>query len=126
MLGAPSAERVLRIGITQEPGTLNPVIATLAVESDLAQFLFSGLTRYDEHGNQIPDLAERIPTRENGDIAADGRSITYHLVHNARWQDGVPVTSADVAFTYAALRNPRNNVTITERCCQVNLGKASW
>jgi peptide/nickel transport system substrate-binding protein len=104
----------LRVALTQEPGTLNPVVGTLAVETDITQFLFDGLTRYDEHGNQVPDLAERVPTLANGGIAADGRSITYHLVHNARWHDGVPVTSADVAFTFAALRNPNNNVSVSD------------
>ncbi len=104
----------LHVALTQEPGTLSPIVGTLAIETDITQFLFDGLTRYDEHGNQVPDLAERVPTLANGGIAADGRSITYHLVHNARWHDGVPVTSADVAFTFAALRNPSNNVNFTD------------
>lgn len=106
-----AGERELRVALTQEPGTLSPVTATLAIESDITQFLFDGLTRYDEKGNQIPDLAVRVPTLENGDISRDGRTITYHLVHNARWQDGVPLTSANVAFTLSALMNPKNNVT---------------
>jgi peptide/nickel transport system substrate-binding protein len=109
----------LRVALTQEPGTLDPVVGTLAVESDLVQFLFSGLTRYDEHGNQVPDLAERVPTLANGDIARDGRSITYHLVHNARWHDFVPVTSADVAFTFAALTNKSNNVADDEPYAEI-------
>jgi peptide/nickel transport system substrate-binding protein len=100
----------LRIAITQEPGTLNPVVGSLAVETDMGALIFSGLTRYDEHGTQIPDLAERVPTRANGGISADGRTITYHLVHNAHWHDGAPVTSADVKFTFDALLNPKNNV----------------
>ncbi len=104
----------LHVALTQEPGTLSPIIGTLAVETDIAQFLFDGLTRYDEHGNQVPDLAERVPTLANGGIAPDGRSITYHLVHNARWHDGAPVTSEDVAFTFAALRNPNNNVNVSD------------
>jgi peptide/nickel transport system substrate-binding protein len=100
----------LRIALTQEPATLNPIVGTLAVESDVAALVFSGLTRYDDKGNQIPDLADRVPTRANGGISADGRTITYHLVHNAHWHDGAPVTSADVRFTFAALTNPKNNV----------------
>ncbi len=52
----------------------------------------------------------RVPSRENGDISRDGRSITYHLVHNARWSDGVALTSADVKFTFTAIVDPRNNV----------------
>ena len=106
-------ERELRVALTQEPGTLSPIVGTLAIEADLVQFLFSGLTRYDDRGNQVPDLAVRVPTLANGDIARDGRSITYHLVRNAKWHDGVPVTSADIAFTFAALMNPKNNVAVT-------------
>jgi len=104
------AEEGLRIGMVQEPATLNPIVGTLTIEDDIAQLLFSGLTRRDREGNIIPDLAERVPTRANGDISSDGRTITYHLVHNARWQDGVPVTSADVKFTYEAITNPRNSI----------------
>jgi len=104
----------LRIALAQEPGTLDPVVATLAVETDIDQFVFDGLTRYDDTGKQIPDLATVVPSRANGGISADGRTITYHLVHDARWHDGVPLTSADVAFTFAALKNPANNVSVTE------------
>jgi len=117
LLAAPPSsradERELRVALTQEPGTLSPIVGTLAIEADLVQFLFSGLTRYDDRGNQVPDLAVRVPTLANGDIARDGRSITYHLVRNAKWHDGVPVTSADIAFTFAALMNPKNNVAVT-------------
>lgn len=112
---APAANvPALRVALTQEPGTLSPINGNLAVETDLHQFFFSGLTRYDERGRQIPDLATRVPTLANGDIAPDGRTITYHLVHNAKWHDGVPVTSADVAFTFSAIMSPKNNVVDTD------------
>jgi len=107
---AEGQEQTLHIGLTQEPATLNPVVATLALESDVAQFIFSGLTRYDDRGNRVPDLAEVVPTRANRGISADNRTITYHLVHNAFWHDGVPVTSEDVKFTYDAQMNPKNNI----------------
>jgi peptide/nickel transport system substrate-binding protein len=113
-VGAQSGGDTLRIALTQEPGTLNPIVGTLAVETDVGALLFSGLTRYDPTGAQIPDLAERVPTRANGGISSDGRTITYHLVRNARWHDGVPVTSADVKFTFDALMNPKNNVAQRE------------
>jgi peptide/nickel transport system substrate-binding protein len=110
----PNAARELHVALTQEPGTLDPAVGSLAVETDIAQLVFDGLTRYDDRGHQIPDLAERVPTLQNGGISADGRRITYHLVHNARWQDGAPVTSDDVAFTFAALRNPQNNIAVSD------------
>ena len=106
--------RELRIALTQEPGTLNPVVANLAIETDLMQFLYSGLIRYNERGEPIPDLAVRVPSHGNGDISRDGKTVTYHLEHNAKWHDGVPLTSADVAFTFSALTNPKNNIAASE------------
>ena len=108
--GPARADDALRVGLQQEPSTLNPVIGTLAVETDAANLLFDGLFRYDEHGKLVPDLTTRVPTQRNGDISRDGLTITYHLVHNARWSDGNPVTSDDVKFTYDAIMNDANNV----------------
>ncbi len=100
----------LRVGVQQEPATLDPVIGARAIEIDAINLLFDGLFRKDDRGRMVPDLATRVPTRANGDISGDGRTITYHLVRAARWQDGQPVTSADVKFTYDAIMDPRNNV----------------
>jgi len=105
---------MLRVALTQEPAGLNPVVGTLAVESDVMRLIFSGLTTYDDKGNLVPDLAQQVPTQANGGISADGRTITYHLVHNAYWQDGVPLTSEDVKFTFEAEMNPKNNVATRE------------
>jgi peptide/nickel transport system substrate-binding protein len=102
----------VRIGLYEEPDTLNPVTGTMAFASDVFQLIFDGLIRYDDKGHAIPDLARELPTAANGGISPDGRTITYHLVPNARWSDGVPVTSADVKFTWQQIMKPANN-TVT-------------
>jgi peptide/nickel transport system substrate-binding protein len=107
-------ERTLRIALTQEPASLNPIVGTLAVETDVMNLIFSGLVKYDDRGNLVPDLAQEVPTRQNGGISPDGRIITYHLVHNAQWEDGVPLTSADVKFTFEAQMNPKNAIATRE------------
>jgi len=104
------ASDALRVAVQQEPATLNPVIGTLAVEIDAYNLLFDGLFRNDDQGNLVSDLATRVPTQRNGDISRDGLTITYHLVRNARWQDGQPVTSDDVKFTFDAIMDLHNNV----------------
>lgn len=111
---AAAQDETLHVALTQEPSTLNPVVGTLAVESDVMHLIFSGLLDYDDRGNLVPDLAQEVPTRANGGISADERVITYHLVHNAQWQDGVPLTSADVKFTYDAQMNPKNAIATRE------------
>jgi peptide/nickel transport system substrate-binding protein len=113
---APSSDHpwtqsdTLRVGAYEEPDSLNPAITSMSFASDVFQLLYDGLIRYDDHGNPVPDLATVVPSKANGGISPDGKTITYHLVHNARWHDGVPVTAADVVFTYDALMNPSNNV----------------
>ena len=99
----------LRLGEPDEPDSLNPLFANSAA-SDLAfGMIFSYVLRYDQNGNYFPDLALAVPTLANGGISKDQKTITIHLRHNARWADGVPLTSADWIFTYHAVFNPANN-----------------
>lgn len=69
--------------------------------------MFDVLLAYDGKA-YVPILATRVPSRANGDISADGKTITYHLRRGVRWHDGAPFTSADVAFTFGAIVNPKN------------------
>ena len=100
----------LRLGVLRTLDNLNPLLSGQASVTDVAQFLFSGLIRYDRDGNPIPDAAREVPTQRNGGISADGKTITYHLRPNVRFADGVPLTADDVVFTFQQIMNPRNNV----------------
>jgi peptide/nickel transport system substrate-binding protein len=102
-------ERPLRVGLVQQPNSLDPLHAIQFYENYLAEAIFSALTVIDDRGNVAPDLVVRVPTRANGDISADGKTIVYHLRRGVRWQDGVPLTSRDVAFTFALMRDPKSN-----------------
>jgi peptide/nickel transport system substrate-binding protein len=81
----------------------------MTFENDVYQLEFDGLITYDDHARPIPDLARAVPTLANGGISRDGRTISYSLMPNARWHDGVPVTAADVIYTWQQIMNPRNN-----------------
>jgi peptide/nickel transport system substrate-binding protein len=104
---AGAESRPLRLGLVQQPNSLDPQRAVQFYENYLAEGIFSALTVIDDHGNVAPDLAETVPTRRNGGISADGKSITYHLRAGVRWQDGAPLTSHDVAFTFARMHDPK-------------------
>lgn len=108
--GAAESSRTLRVGEYEEPDTLSPIVSQEAVTTDADNLVFDGLIRYDRHGELIPDLATAVPSRANGGISSDGRTITYHLRRGVRWQDGAPFTARDVIFTWHALMNPRNDV----------------
>ena len=80
---------------------INPLYAnTNQVDSDLSQLIFTGLLGVGADGSPTPGLAA-LPTISDG-----GRSYTFKLRPGAKWQDGKPVTSADVAFTITQLTSP--------------------
>jgi peptide/nickel transport system substrate-binding protein len=97
----------VRIALREQPNTLNPLVSTQYDENYLTEGIFSGLTKLDDHARAQPDLAEVVPTTSNGGISRDGKTLTYHLRRNARWQDGIPVTADDVVFTFAKIRDSR-------------------
>ena len=98
----------VRIGFPIDPSTLNQIFATQLYEQYLACMIFSGLTTTDARGNMAPDLAETVPSHANGGISADGLTITYRLRPGLRWQDGKPLTAADVAFTFSLIHDPKS------------------
>ena len=79
--------------------TLNPVLPEPGAAGDINRLIFSGLTRYNARRQLVPDLA-------SWDVSNEGKTYIFHLRHDVKWHDGVPFTSADVAFTLAAIQNP--------------------
>ncbi|HVR46548.1 MAG TPA: peptide ABC transporter substrate-binding protein [Candidatus Binatia bacterium] len=112
--GAGGPPHVLRIAYDGDPASLVPFVAIdqdiIALDTLFCQTLV-GLSAENQ---DVPILVTRIPSRRNGDISPDGTQITYHLRPDARFADGVPLTSADVAFTYRAIFDPRNRATSVE------------
>jgi peptide/nickel transport system substrate-binding protein len=90
--------------------TLNPALSAQTSVGLLSQLTMAYLVRYDQRNRPIPELAEAIPTRSNGGISLDGKTITWRLRRDAKWSDGMPFDSADVAFSVEAMQNPANNI----------------
>jgi peptide/nickel transport system substrate-binding protein len=92
------------------PATLDPLLLSGPAASDIGPLLFSYLLTTDPSGKLAPDLAVRVPSLANGDIAPDGRTITYRLRRGVRWHDGTPFGARDVVATYRAVMDGRNAV----------------
>ena len=99
------AAGTLVVALRQEPIALNPLVLEGPSAFAVSEFFYSYLTNYDADGNIIPDLATYTVGRDN-------TTITYHLRHGVRWQDGSPFSSRDVVFTYRAIMNPANNLPL--------------
>ncbi len=103
----------VRFALAADPQTLDPLFAHVdanSVEQQVARLAFEPFIDVDERGTPVPVLLDRIPTAENGGLSHDGRTITYHLRANVKWQDGQPVTARDVVWTLAAILDDRNPV----------------
>jgi len=101
---------ILRFAEIDEPDGLNPLIASEPNALEFSYFLYSFFFEVNDKSELVPDVALQVPTIANGGISKDGRTITYHLRRNVRWEDGAPLTARDVVFTYQAIMNPRNNI----------------
>ncbi len=93
--------RVLYRRLEGEPQTLNPLVATSDPENVVIALMQRNLLDYDEKLNLVPGLAEEVSA------SPDHLVFTVRLRPDARWEDGTPVTSADVVFTLNALMDPK-------------------
>jgi peptide/nickel transport system substrate-binding protein len=96
----PIAGGIYNEGILGNFTNANPIYATNDADTTLSSLIFSGLLKYNSNGQLVGDLA-------NDYVASDhGLVYTIHLRPHLLWQDGKPLTSADVVFTYNLIQNP--------------------
>ena len=87
-------------GVVGQPRFINPIYANSDVERDLTQLVFSGLMKYGENLEILPDLAEKYEVEE------DGRVYKFYLKENLFWQDKTPLTAEDIVFTVKRIQDP--------------------
>jgi len=78
---------------------LNPHFAGGTKEQDATRIFYEPLAGWDSDGNLIPALAAEIPTRANGGLLPDNRTVIWKLKKGVTWHDGKPFTADDVVFT---------------------------
>lgn len=102
-LAAPRARAggELRVLLPGAPGELDPARASSAADLLVARALHATLFEIDPEGALRPGLAEALPQ-----ISADGREVRVQLRPGLRFQDGAPVTAADVAESLSRLLRP--------------------
>jgi peptide/nickel transport system substrate-binding protein len=109
--GGRGSGGTLRLMFWQAPTELNPHLTTSAKDWSASRIVYEPLASYDKGGNLVPFLAAEIPSLENGDVAPDGKSVTWKLKRGVKWSDGAPFTAADVRFTFDYVTNPKVNAS---------------
>ncbi|WP_427023555.1 ABC transporter substrate-binding protein [Aureimonas ureilytica] len=88
------------IGMAIEPSGLDPTIAApVAIGQVVWQNVFEGLTRIDETGKVLPQLAQSWTMSE------DGKTLTFKLRANVRFHNGAAFDSATAKFTLDRARS---------------------
>lgn len=84
--------------ITSTPRVLNPAVQSGIATGFPGAQLFASPLRYDDSWTPQPYLAK------SWDVSEDGLKVTLHLVENATFHDGHPITSEDVAFSVDVIK----------------------
>jgi peptide/nickel transport system substrate-binding protein len=93
----------LKVGSTAAADTIISMYAHSQGAGNDLPFLYDGLVNTDPDFNIVPWLAS------SWDISKDAKTYTFHLRHDAKWSDGVPLTSEDVKFEYDLEKNPASS-----------------
>jgi len=88
----------LVIASSQVPRHLNGAVQSGIATAVPSTQIFASPMRYDENWEPQPYLAK------SWEVSEDGLSVTLHLVDNATFHDGKPVTSEDVAFSIMTIK----------------------
>jgi ABC-type transport system substrate-binding protein len=92
---SPSGTVTLHVGWTAEPDNLNPFIGFETSVLEMFHLNYDFLVGFRASDLQpVPELAT------SWSHSSDGKVWTFKLREGVKWQDDVPFTAKDVAFTY--------------------------
>ncbi len=95
----------------EAPTLLNPHFAVGTKDQDGSRIFYEPLAAWNADGLLVPILAVKIPSREDGTVAADGKSVVWHLKPGVTWHDGQPFTADDVVFNWEYASDPATAAT---------------
>jgi oligopeptide transport system substrate-binding protein len=99
-VGATSGNGVLNLAgvdpITLDPATVSELNSNLYVSQ-----IFSGLLRLNDDMQPVPDMAESMPS-----VSSDGRTYTFKLMSDLKFQDGNPVSASDFKYSWERASTP--------------------
>jgi peptide/nickel transport system substrate-binding protein len=89
----------LIIALPTSPADLDSRVGNDNASGRMFDLIYSGLVKVTPEMDYAPDVATKWET-------PDDRTIIFHLNPNAKFQNGQPVTAADVKWTYDSLMAP--------------------
>ncbi len=124
LLGASTAQAKptnaeLKIGISQEFESMNPLIMSMSASAYIYRMVGRTLVNLTPEGQWVPQLAKSMPSIENGGakiIDQGGKKklvAVWEIIEAAKWGDGKPVTCQDFITAHTIAISP--NVAVGEK-----------
>ncbi len=98
--GLDIENRILTIGNSAEPLSLDPHKASGSWENNIIGNMFMGLTTEGARGEVLPGMAT------SWSVSEDGLTWTFILRRGVVWSDGHPFTAHDFVFAFRRLLSP--------------------
>ncbi|MFZ4403153.1 MAG: peptide ABC transporter substrate-binding protein [Pseudobdellovibrionaceae bacterium] len=119
------SNKELKIGISQEFESLNPLIMSMSASAYMYRLVGRTLVILDANSKWVPQLAKDIPSLEKGtakivDVGGKKKIIaTWEIIEKAKWSDGKPVICDDFALSLKIASSPTVSVGEKETWTQV-------
>ena len=98
---APVDPTTLRRGISGEPSSLDPGIATDTFSDEVIRDLYEGLTTESPDGRILPGVAG------SWSVDQSGTEYTFNLRHDAKWSNGASVRAQDFVLAWQRVVDPK-------------------
>jgi peptide/nickel transport system substrate-binding protein len=103
-------DQIVTVQTLTDPDNLHPVNGTSQARTELNLYLHVSLLQTDLRTSEIRSgLCVSLP-----EISKDQLKLTFELRREPRWDDGTPITAADVIFTTKASKCPQVNNPATK------------
>jgi len=93
-------DHAVRVALYSNPTSLTLIGGADQSSSQVACMISDGLVAYDAQLNYVPMVAR------SWEMAPDASTLTFHLRDDVVWHDGQRLTSRDVAYTVAKIKDP--------------------
>jgi ABC-type oligopeptide transport system substrate-binding subunit len=90
-----ASDQTLSFPMVDNPGNLDPAQMSAAVDIDVFRNVYSGLYKFDNSLNEVPDIADGQPV-----VSSDGLTYTFKMKQNVKFSNGDPVKSDDFIFSW--------------------------
>ena len=110
---APAGKVVLKVGMTDIPDNLNPFVGQMTSCEEIWGLNYDLMVGFDAGTWGHSQGAAATGLADSWTVSGGGKVWTFHIRSGVKWQDGVPLTAHDVAFTYNyIIKNQLSSYTI--------------